>query len=261
VSDRPFAGRVLGAATATLGLGMAMLYRTGTAVGSRLFMNEELTHPASVRVEQILAIVCLVAVLALRLRATRAIGAAVLFVLATLLAWASMDQGGVPFSEWAMPAHAMRITAPLALLWWCAGPRTPARDHAVHWIVRLAIMTVFAVHGLEALRAHPWFVDLTISGVRGTLGRSLSQHTAEQWLLLVGVLDLAAVVGLLLGVRAAAWYMALWGTFTAVLRLLAYGHGALAETIVRLPHGLLPLLFVSATTPWRLAVPEPDIAP
>jgi hypothetical protein len=261
VSERPFAPRVLAAATATLGVGMAMLYRTGTAVGSRLFMNEQLTHPASVRVEQALALVCLVAVLALASRATRAIGAAVLFLLATLLAWASMDQGGVPFSEWALPAHAMRIMAPLALLWWCAGPHTPARARAVHGIVGLAIMTVFTVHGLEALRAHPWFVDLTISGVRGTLGRSLSQHDAERLLLLVGALDLAAVIGLLRGVRAAAWYMALWGTFTAVLRVLAYGHGALAETIVRLPHGLLPLLFVSAATAWRPIAPAPDLAP
>lgn len=246
MSDRPFAPRLLAAATAAMGIGMAMLYRTGTAVGSRLFMNEEVAHATSVRIERGLAIVSIVAVLALLAQRTRAVGAAVLFVLATLLAWASMDQGGVPFSEWALPAHAMRIAAPLALLWWLAGANTVARERAVHWIVRAAIVTVFVVHGIEAVRAHPWFIDLTIAGLRSTVDLAVTQHTVERLLLLVGLLDLAAAAALLLDVRLAAWYMAFWGTFTAVLRVLAYGDGALAETVVRLPHGLLPLLFVGA---------------
>lgn len=250
MSDRPFVPRVLAAATATMGIGMAMLFRTGTAVGSRLFMNEEVAHATSRRIEQGLAIVTVLAVIALLPRASRPAGAAVLFVLATLLAWASMDQGGVPFSEWALPAHAMRIAAPLALLWMCAGSHTLARERAVRWLVQASIVTVFVVHGIEAVRAHPWFIDLTISGLRSTLGMAVTQRTVEQLLLFVGVLDLAAAAALLLGVRAAAWYMAIWGTFTALLRVFAYGEGALAETVVRLPHGLLPLLFLrAAATP------------
>jgi len=240
------APRLLLAATATMGLGMAMLFRTGTAVGSRLFMNDELAHATSVRIEKGLALVTLCAVLALAPRLTRPVGAAVLCVLATLLAWASMNQGGVPFSEWAVPAQAMRITAPLALFWLLADPHTEAREQAVRWLVRAAVVTVFVVHGVEAVRAHPWFVDLTITAVARTLGQSLSQAATEQLLLLVGLLDLAAAAALLLGVRLAAWYMAAWGTFTAVLRVLAYGSGALGELIVRLPHALLPLLFVGA---------------
>jgi hypothetical protein len=247
VTDRPFVPRVLAAATATMGIGMAMLYRTGTAVGARLFMNEEVAHGTSVRIEHGLAILSLVGVLALLSHRTRIGGAAVLFVLATLLAWATMDQGGVPFSEWALPAHAMRVAAPLALLWWGAGAHTAARERAVRWLVKAAIATVFVVHGVEAVRAHPWFIDLTIAGLRATLDLAVTQHTVERLLLVVGLLDLAAAAALLLGIRAAAWYMAIWGTFTAVLRVLAYGEGAVPEMVVRLPHGLLPLLFVGAS--------------
>lgn len=258
MNDRPFVPRLLAAAAATMGIGMAMLFRTGTAVGSRLFMNEEVAHATTRRIEHGLAIITALAVLALLPRATRAAGAAVLFVLAALLAWASMDQRGVPFSEWALPAHAMRMAAPLALLWWCAGAHTFARARSVRWLVQAAIVTVFVVHGLEAVRAHPWFVDLTISGVRATLGLAVPQHTVERLLLAVGLLDLAAAAALLLGVRAAAWYMAVWGTFTALLRVLAYGNGALAEMVVRLPHGLLPLLFVGAmATPVPASEPSP----
>ncbi len=247
MSDRPFVPRILAAATATMGIGMAMLFRTGTAIGSRLFMNEEVAHATSRRIEHGLAVITVLAVMALLPRATRAVGAAVLFVLATLLAWASMDQGGVPFSEWALPAHAMRLAAPLALVWLCAGSRTVARERTVRWVVQGAIVIVFVVHGIEAVRAHPWFIDLTIAGLRSTLDLSVTQRTVERLLLVVGLLDLVAAAALLLGVRAAAWYMAIWGTFTALLRVLAYGHGALAEMVVRLPHGLLPLLLLGAS--------------
>lgn len=241
-----------------MGIGMAMLFRTGTAVGSRLFMNEELAHATSRRIEHGLAMITVLAVIALLPRATRGAGAAVLFLLAALLAWATMDQGGVPFSEWALPAHAMRIAAPLALLWLCAGSRTAARERAVHWVVQLAVVVVFVVHGLEAMRAHPWFVDLTIAGLRSTLDLAVTQRTVERLLLVVGVIDLAAAAALLLGVRAAAWYMAIWGTFTALLRVLAYGDSALAEMVVRLPHGLLPLLFLGAShAPTPVSEPSP----
>lgn len=255
MNDRPLVPRVLAAATAVMGLGMALLFRTGTAVGSRLFMNEEFAHATSVRMEHGLALLSLVAVTALLPRASRAAGAAVLFVLATLLAWATMDQGGVPFSEWALPAHAMRIAAPLALFWLYAGPRTRAREQSVRWLVLLSIVTVFVVHGIEAIRSHPWFVDLTISGAQRTLGVAMSQRLTERLLLVVGLLDLAAAAGLLLGARAAAWYMVLWGTFTALLRVLAYGGGAAAEAVVRLPHGLLPLLFIGMPLTMHDAVP------
>lgn len=256
MSNRPFVPRLLAAATAAMGIGMAMLFRTGTAVGSRLFMNEEVAHATSRRIEQGLAILAVLAVLALLPRVTRAAGAAVLFVLATLLAWASMDQGGVPFSEWALPAHAMRMAAPLALLWLCVGSRTAARERSVRWLIQVAVVVVFVVHGVEAVRAHPWFIDLTIAGLRSTLDMAVTQRTVEQLLLFVGLLDLAAAAALLLGVRAAAWYMAIWGTFTALLRVLAYGDGALAETVVRLPHGLLPLLFLGASS-----APTPESEP
>jgi predicted component of type VI protein secretion system len=80
----------------------------------------------------------------------------------------------------------------------------------------------------------------------------------ERLLLFCGLLDIAAAPPLLLGVRAAAWYMACWGTFTALLRVLAYGPGALAEMVVRLPHGLLPLLFVGASSaPTPVTEPSP----
>lgn len=236
--------RLLLAASASMGIGMALLYKTGTAVGARLFMSDELAHPDSVRVERALALVSLAAVMALFARPTRAIGAGVLAALALLLAWATVDQGGVPFSEWAWPAHAMRIAAPVALLW-SAAARGRSRDSAgMEWLVRLACSAVFVVHGLEAMRAHPWFVDLTISAARETIGLTLRQPTVERLLVGVGVVDIAATVHVLARGRAGAWYMAIWGSFTALLRVLAYGPGAVAETIVRLPHGLLPLMLL-----------------
>ncbi len=241
--------RLLAAATSFVALGTAMLLRSGTAIGTRLFMNEELAHAQSRSVEIGVAWLLVVCVPALWFARVRVIAASVVLCVVAVLAWATQDQGGYPFSAWALPAQAMRIAAPLALL--VIGLRsanagaTRTRELLALWIIRVATVLVFAVHGTEALRAHPWFVDLTIVSVRELLDVRWSQATAERLLMVVGVLDLAAAAMLLLTrSRAVILYMAQWGLFTSLLRLIAYGPGALGEVIVRMPHALLPLVLL-----------------
>lgn len=244
--------RLLAGATSFVALGTAMLLRSGTALGSRLFMNEELAHEQSRSVEITLAWLLLACIPAVWFTRTRAIAASVVLLLVTVLAWATQDQGGYPYSAWAIPAQAMRIAAPLALLvisFRSAMPnRTPTLESIGLWIVRLATVTVFAVHGTEALRAHPWFVDLTITSIRELLDIRWTQSTAERLLTVVGLIDIAAALALLFTrSRAVILWMAQWGLFTALLRVIAYGPGTLGEVIVRLPHALLPLVL------WPLA--------
>lgn len=243
--------RLLLAATACVALGTAILLRSGTAINTRLFMNEGFAHVDSVQLERTLAIIAIACVPALFIPRVRAIAAAAVFVLAALLGWASADQGGYPYSAWALPAHAMRIGAPLALLLalYASTTQVPARGTTASWLMRhlvaLAAATVFLVHGIEALGAHPWFVDLTIASVRRVLDARWSQSVVERLLLVVGLLDITAAVAVLtVRSRIAIYWMGCWGIFTAVLRVVAYGTGALGETIVRFPHGLLPLVLL-----------------
>ncbi len=240
-----------------------MLLRTGTAINSRLFMNEGFAHVDAVQLERTLALIALGCVPLLLLPRVRIVAAAVVLVLAATLGWASADQGGYPYSAWALPAHAMRIGAPLALLLSFVAATAPLKERGAFfsWLIVHVIMfaaaTVFLVHGLEALRAHPWFVDLTIASARRVLDARWSQSLVEQMLLIVGMLDIVAAAAVLtVRSRVAVCWMGFWGMFTAVLRVIAYGNGALGETIVRLPHGLLPLVLLPAIShphfrPWR----------
>lgn len=240
-------------ATAGMGVGMALLMRTGTAIGSRLFMDEGLPHPQAVQMERGLAALALAAALALFLPRLRTLAAALLLLLAATLAWATVDQGGHPFTQWAFASQAMRMAAPLAVLFafasvWDGEQALPA---PVRTVLYASTAVVFVMHGIEALRAHPWFVDLTITAVRETVGTAVSQRTVERMLLLVGVVDIASAVALVTRrSRAVALWMAAWGGFTATLRVVAYGSGALGDMLVRTPHALLPLaLAVTATRP------------
>lgn len=248
--------RLLAAATSFVALGTAMLLRSGTALGSRLFMNEELAHGQSRGVEITLAWLLVACIPAAWFVRTRAIAASVVLVVVTALAWATQDQGGYPYSAWAMPAQAMRMAAPLALLlislgWGKARGSLPQESFAL-WIVRLATVTVFAVHGTEALRAHPFFVDLTITSVRELLDIRITQSATERLLAVVGVIDIAAALALLLTrSRAVVLWMAQWGLFTALLRIAAYGPGTMGEVIVRMPHALLPLVLLPLAAPMR----------
>ncbi len=259
--------RLLLAATSCVALGSAMLLRSGTAIGSRLFMNEELAHAQSRSVELTLAWLLVASVPALWFARARVVAAALILVPVGVLAWASQDQGGYPFSAWAMPAHAMRIAAPLSLLLVSFGSRdsdsTRAREANAWWIVRLATAIVFVVHGTEAIRAHPWFVDLTITSARELLDIRWTQATVERLLTIVGAVDIAAAIALLFTrSRAVVFWMAFWGLFTALLRVIAYGPGALGEVVVRLPHALLPLTLLPVITRIRApgAVPSMQTA-
>lgn len=238
-------------ATAGMGIGMVLLMRIGTAIGSRLFMDEQLVHPQAVAVERGLATLGAVAVVSLLVPRLRMIASAVLLLLAATLAWATMDQGGSPFSDWAFVSHAMRMGAPLALLLSVAAKWEGADSlpRAAVAVLYGSTALVFVMHGVEALRAHPFFVDLTITAAREVMGLSLTQSTVQRMLFVVGVVDIAVAVALLRRQsRAVAAWMALWGGGTALLRMLAYGSGALGETLVRTPHAVLPLVILVAAT-------------
>jgi hypothetical protein len=243
----PAARRLLVAAAAFLGVGMALLAWKTTAIGAMLFMNHEIAHGRTVAIERVLGWIFLGATVLLFWAPARVAGAAVLLVSAVVLAWANVDQGGYPFSRFAYGAHAMRIAAPLALLlaflpW---GALEPARRRLVLGVLIAASAMTFVVHGIEAWAGHPWFTDMTLGTFQTVGDWRVSQASAENLLRVVGVVDVAAAIVLI--VFRAPWvagWMAGWGLFTAFLRPLNYGAGAWSEFIVRLPHFILPLVLI-----------------
>lgn len=89
------------------------------------------------------------------------------------------------------------------------------RDRAAAWVLRVAVAGEFAGHGVFALQGKPqwvgWVQQFTGAGA----------GLASQLLLLVGLMDLAVALAVLVRpLRPVLAWAALWGFWTALLRPL-----------------------------------------
>ncbi len=143
--------------------------------------------------------------------------------------------------------HGIQLACPLLLL------LVAFRPNGNRWLVpaiKVAAAATFAAHGLYALGLYPvpgHFVSMTMELLR------CPDAFARDFLFVVGWLDLAAAAGVFFPrlARVALGYMVVWGLATAVARVatgfywdfpLSSLHQSLWATVVRLPHGLLPLV-------------------
>ncbi len=115
---------------------------------------------------------------------------------------------------------------------------------------RYGIILVFLIHGLYALEVlpRPGYWTEMVSTTTG-----MSNHMATWFLKTVGILDILAALWLLLNRRVPVmvWYYLIgWGLLTAFGRLSGFITGGTwsdllinwsYETLIRVPHGLVPL--------------------
>ncbi|MGE0431141.1 MAG: hypothetical protein AB7K09_02965 [Planctomycetota bacterium] len=150
-----------------------------------------------------------------------------------------------------LPAEsALRLLAPLALMLWLARPRgTPLaiparRAQAVEWLLRIAIAATFAGHGMEALLARGHFVDLILAATQHVPALQIGESHARALLPLIGGVDLAVAV-LILVPRRWTWlvvWLTLWGLLTAASRIIFWdGLSRFDDTLTRMVHGGAPL--------------------
>jgi len=253
-------------AAVSLLLGRGVLYLSGMGPLSALFWNEGLlsewvsslwgisweayaatSEPLILRTQWVLGGVYLSgAVLCFRYRPGRRWTGVFLVVVAICLApywllrW--MDKA---YQFPMLLEHLLQWSPPLLLV----GYGCWRRSTWMRFCIAVTSLT-FAGHGLYALglrwaRPHS-FMFMTMKLL------PLQERGAEIFLMIHGVLDLV-LAGLLVWPRTripAAFYMAFWGLVTAFARIAShvtpvedgYGlHPWLAETIVRFPHGLIPL--------------------
>lgn len=154
--------------------------------------------------------------------------------------------------KWAyLPEHALQVALPLLLF-----------AHVYFFVTKTTLLKVllyataltFLGHGVLALglfhEVPGNFLGMTSSFFQ------CSHQTAQILLFIWGIMDLIVIVLLFIPVlrRYALMYMFLWGTVTALARVLAYWNLGLLDavlyqsggTVFRLLHGLVPLyLFVN----------------
>lgn len=165
-------------------------------------------------------------------------------ILLFLMYWKSRFQSVGMFVE-----HTLQWATPFLLLYVIFQQKNTPRFRL--W-VKIAIALTFIGHGLYAFGYYPVpgnFVEMMV----GTF--HLSDSQALGWLKVAGVVDFLAAAALFIPtlMRPAIWYCILWGTLTALARIVSNFsfdlpfdtlHQWLHETIFRLPHGGIPLLLL-----------------
>lgn len=118
------------------------------------------------------------------------------------------------------------------------------------FVLKIAIALTFCCHGLYAIGYYPRpgvFVDMVIN----TFG--CSEAFAHQFLWLAGLLDFVVAIALFIpqSQKVAVYYVLIWGFVTALARTTAFFdwtfpfqslHQNVFQSMVRLPHGGLPLV-------------------
>lgn len=230
----------------TAGMAASTFRGDGTAINAFLFLSCGLSHTAAARIEQVaMTIVLLLSLVAF----VRPRWTSLSFVFAYILAEAiaRWHERGYGFAEWAVTAQAPRYLTPLAVIFLAFG--IGRSDAAGRWwrlagdgVLRLGLCVVFAVHGLEALRVHPEFVDLIISTAANLFDIRITERAATVMLQGIGVLDVMVAAAILFRPRPAVlWWAAFWGAITAFSRVTAYGSGGYPEVLVRTAHFTGPI--------------------
>jgi hypothetical protein len=155
----------------------------------------------------------------------------------------------VQFSE-----YALQWACPLLLIaaarW--DGLRAVSKQKVL-FFMRVAAAVTFAAHGLYAAGVFPrpgHFTEMTMSILK------ISEGSAVQFLIVVGILDLIVAAALFVPLKrmqmTALGYMVLWGFLTAMARWVAHVDFGLPwwaaaiaewtpEVLIRFPHFLVPL--------------------
>lgn len=145
--------------------------------------------------------------------------------------------------------YSIQIAAPVLLY---GALQNRMRKQTLLIIGMVATGLTFVCHGLYAIGYYPRpgkFVDMTINILH------VKEVVAHQFLWMAGLLDFAAVGGMLIKVtrKWSVMYMAFWGLVTAIARLWsgldwnflgATLHQNIADMLYRIPHGLIPLALV-----------------
>lgn len=173
------------------------------------------------------------------------------------------------FEAVAVPAHATRWIAPLALgMLWTVQRRPPEAKHGfrlsvIEWLMRLAAAGTFAAHGMEAIWQHPVFKDYLIVAAERLLGATLPEVSTTPMLYVIGGIDL--LLALLVLVTRWRWvvaYMAAWGAITAGARIVHADFGAWPEFAIRFAHFGVPLALLILWWPVpTMLTPAPSAKP
>jgi hypothetical protein len=223
-----------------LGLARALFTRAGSSLGTIALMDWGVAHETILSGEMLFAALILAAAVSIMIRPT-IIALLGIASMVLLEACAGVKVGGFPFYELTPYANALRYLAPLALI-----PllffRGPVGIRTCSWILRAGLAVVFAIHGYEAWRLDPRFIDYIIGSGRNLGSFEISEDVASSLLRVIGMADV--VVAALILVTCSRWLLAwlcIWALVTALSRPVSLGFQSYPEVLLRASHFLAPV--------------------
>ncbi len=205
-----------------------------------LFVNHSFTYQQATAVENMFAWVVLALGIAIFIHPVKLL-LVLISVLTFLSAYIQIEQGGFPFSSWAIPATASRYAAPLALIF----ALNCNKIHLSYWVATLGLCLTFATHGIKALLFHPNFIDYIITSGSNLTGLEICQSAAEILLAGIGLLDIICALAILVyPYKRIFYWMIFWGFITAFARITELGIDMYGEFLIRIAHFTLPLVLL-----------------
>jgi hypothetical protein len=220
-------------------LGIGAFWGKGSEWGSLLFMGgvgEEWIG----RWEGI-SVVFLLSVTFLLIQRQTLFWATLLTLLYGFHSLSSYWAGGRYLGELALISSGSKLLLPWLFLSICQG-----KQLLFDRLARTFVGLVFVSHGLMALALYPKFVDYLIIFWDLLGGGGMQEAGANALLRAIGALDLAVVLWMAWGKRITwPWFWVLiWATATTFMRAMLGGMDNIDEVVIRLPHLLVPLLFL-----------------
>ncbi len=151
--------------------------------------------------------------------------------------------GTAAYAELTVLSQAARYMAPLGLLLLLLHLDGEGdRRRTAEWCLRVGLSLTFAFHGLRALIGAEQFIPLLELSAVNVLGIEPRQGDIRLLLGVIGAVDVAAAVALLIRPWAPVLlWMAFWGVVTGASRMTAGGWVELPELLLRAAHYMAPL--------------------
>jgi len=230
------------------GFAIALWTRAGSGLGGIALVEWGVPHSTILAYEQAMAWVLLVSGVSILVYPLSfvLVGTALIMLIE---ATARYLFGGEPMIQYVIGAWVMRYMTAIALIPLILSPvfklSNSNRLQAAGWILRIGIAVLFLIHGLEALYAHPYFIDLILGTSYLFFEVRPSESTAVVLLTVIAIVDfVVAAMVIVKPFRAVLYWAAFWGLVTALSRPLSLGFASYPEVLMRAPHFLAPLSLI-----------------
>jgi hypothetical protein len=120
--------------------------------------------------------------------------------------------------------------------------------HFPKWLfpmLKVSLFVIFFVHGLSCFLMHPVFIDYIIGLSEFFTNNYIKQSTAETILIIIGIIDVA--IAFLILIKPLKWvliWMIIWGFLTSFLRIVDGSIFNYTEFLIRMPHFIIPLVYL-----------------